>query len=100
MVAATNTNTAKKRRVKQDFITPKMKQDALFIIISFVIMVILIFHYAWIMKQLLTREDMSKLKTAQLFLSFFVNAYVHMYILLNIVYPRVYKDSLSKKKAD
>ncbi|CCE87153.1 Piso0_005694 [Millerozyma farinosa CBS 7064] len=100
MVAATNTNATRGKRVKQEFITPKMKQDAFFIIISFIIMVILIFHYAWIMKQLLTREDTSKLKTAQLFVSFFVNAYVLMYILLNIVYPRVYKNSLSKRKAD
>ncbi|CCE86047.1 Piso0_005694 [Millerozyma farinosa CBS 7064] len=98
MVAATDTNGTKGKRVKQEFITPKIKQDAFFILISFVIMVILIFHYAWIMKQLLSREDMNKVKTAQLFLLFFVNAYVIMYILLNIVYPRVYKDSLSKRK--
>lgn len=100
MAKATNTDTTKNKKVRQRFITPKIKQDALFIIISFSIMVILIFHYAWIMKQLLIREDMSKLKTAQLFLSFFFNAYVLMYLLLNIVYPRIYKDSLSKKKAE
>lgn len=65
---------------------------------AFVAIVVMIFHYAYIMKQMITDVEMSSQTMYTHFALFGVTVVVSIAILVKYAYPRIYADNISEEK--
>lgn len=88
------------QKLYNDYITPKFWKDVKFGIITFIAMCAVLFHYAWIMRQLLTNRDITYEKGTTYFVVLGINCYVMGYIVLKKAYPIIYKEEIANEKKE
>ncbi|KAK6455519.1 uncharacterized protein RJT20DRAFT_3192 [Scheffersomyces xylosifermentans] len=83
----------------EEYLTPKFFKDVRFALYSFVVMVIIIFHYAWIMRQLVLNPYLPRLRSLFYFTLFGIDVVIVGYVLLFVLYPQVYAEEIALEKA-
>ncbi len=81
-------------------VTPKMVKDIKFAVSGSIVMVLILFHYGWIMKRLLMNPYLSISWIIAYFVIFGANVLSLGYALLFVLYPIIYKDELEQDKMD
>ncbi|CUM51647.1 unnamed protein product [Debaryomyces tyrocola] len=81
-------------------VTPKMVKDIKFAVSGSIIMILILFHYAWIMKRLLMNPYLSISWIICYFVIFGANVLSLGYVLLFVLYPIIYKEELEQEKMD
>ena len=81
-------------------VTPKMIKDIKFAASGSIVMILILFHYAWIMKRLLMNPYLSISWIISYFIIFGVNVLSLGYILLFVLYPIIYKEELEQENKD
>ncbi|KAG7660681.1 uncharacterized protein J8A68_005798 [[Candida] subhashii] len=89
-----------KKSLIETYVTPKFKKDLKFGAVAFVLMCIGIFHYAYIMRQLVLDPYMEKKRLIPLVIVFLVNVIFLGYLLLWKAYPIVYAEEIAQEKAE
>ncbi|ODV77977.1 uncharacterized protein CANTADRAFT_23088 [Suhomyces tanzawaensis NRRL Y-17324] len=82
------------------YLTPKLVKDIKFGIVTFVVMVVLIFHYAWIMRQLVILPELPNSTLGLYFGLFFIDVGVLGYLLLGKYYYHVYAEEIAQEKKE
>lgn len=88
------------RRSSEPLITAKAIKDLKMGFVGFAVMIIILFHYAWIMKQMLMHRDITKLALIFYFILFGINVFALCYGLLYFAYPYIYKEELEQERVD
>lgn len=81
-------------------VTPKMVKDIKFATSGSIVMILILFHYAWIMKRLLMNPYLSMSWIIAYFVIFGSNVLFLGYVLLFVLYPIIYKEELKQEKMD
>lgn len=81
-------------------VTPKMVKDIKFTISGSIVMILILFHYAWIMKRLLMNPYLSMSWIIAYFVIFGSNVLFLGYVLLFVLYPIIYKEEIEQEKMD
>lgn len=76
----------------------KNVQDVTFSLAGFLTILIILTHYAWIMRQLVLYRDISTLKIAIYFLVLALNISGLLYLLVKVIYKKVYGEEGNEKK--
>lgn len=84
----------------KEHVTPKMVKDIKFTIFGSIVMILILFHYAWIMKRLLINPYLSMSWIIAYFLIFGSNVLFLGYVLLFVLYPIIYKEEVEQEKMD
>lgn len=85
-------------KLLEEYIGADNLKDIKFAGAAFVAIVILIFHYAWIMRQMVMNPQMSTLTLYTYFGMYGVTLVVMVTVLLKYVYPRIYTEVSEEKK--
>lgn len=81
-------------------VTPKMIKDIKFAISGSIVMILILFHYAWIMKRLLINPHLSISWIIAYFVIFGADVLSLGYVLLFVLYPIIYNEELEQEKMD
>ncbi|OVF04508.1 hypothetical protein A9F13_27g00528 [Clavispora lusitaniae] len=65
---------------------------------SFVVVIIILFHYAWIMRQMVIHRDLSTSTLVTYFGTLGVTSIASITVLVKFVYPKIYKKVSQDKK--
>lgn len=83
----------------EQYVTPKVIKDAKFGAVSFIAMVLVIFHYAWIMRQMLLYQP-DGVTLAWYFALFGADCLALGWVVLSKVYPIVYAEEIQQDKEE
>lgn len=84
----------------RSLITPKVIKDIKFSFSGFIVLVLILFHYAWIMKKLLINPYIPTQTIVMYFAIFGANVVFLVYVLLYVIYPIVFKEEIEEERLD
>lgn len=88
---------------EEPFLNKKLIKDIKFGLAGFVVMILILMHYAWIMRQLILRPNLTMLKIGSFFVVLLITASSLVYVLTTFVYRSVYAEEVAleeKEKAE
>lgn len=82
----------------QEKLSPKTIKDIKFAMSGSIVMILILFHYAWIMKRLLMNPYLSFWWIITYFIIFGVDVLILGYVLLFVIYPTIYKEEIEQDR--
>ncbi|KAG2735007.1 hypothetical protein G9P44_001221 [Scheffersomyces stipitis] len=98
--AAVGSTKRPTKTLYEKYVTPKLIKDVKFFAVSFLVMCAILFHYAYIMRQLYLDPYMPMTKIAPHAVLFIGGTFGLGYLLLFVYYPKVYAEEIAKDKAE
>ncbi|CUM46156.1 uncharacterized protein AC631_04593 [Debaryomyces fabryi] len=82
----------------QEKFSPKTIKDFKFALSGSIVMILILFHYAWIMKRLIMNRYLSIWWIITYFGIFGANVLTLGYVLLFVLYPIIYKEEIEQDR--
>lgn len=88
------------KATKKPFFTEKLVKDIKFGATAFAVLMLILTHYAWIMRQLIIRPNLTVVKIGSFFVVFMITSCALLYLLMTVVYGKVYAEELAQEKRE
>lgn len=81
-------------------LSDKNLKDVKFSAAGFVVLCIILSHYAWTMRQMVLYRDLSYTRLTIYFVSVAITAVVTLTVLMKVVYTKIYAAELAQEKVE